>query len=150
MISPHLLLTGTVLIHLYAGALARRLAQGQIMKPIPAIYIPVPSPFPSLERFIEETVKIYNLDLFRCSSNFEQAETVVTSSTFTAAAESLEIKKSKPNPTGKAKGTDGMRKALEAYKRRFPHITAILIGTRRSDPHGGTSISYLAPQTTLM
>ncbi|KAG6899076.1 hypothetical protein C0993_001106 [Termitomyces sp. T159_Od127] len=127
----------TVLLHLYAGALARRLARGQTMKPIPAIYIPVPSPFPSLESFIEETVKIYKLDLFRCNSHPEQAEAVITSTTFTDAADSLVIKQqSKPNATGKVKGSDGMRQALEAYKRRFPHITAILIGTRRSDPHG--------------
>ncbi|KNZ75389.1 FAD synthase [Termitomyces sp. J132] len=122
----------TVLLHLYAGALARRLARGHTMKPIPAIYIPVPSPFPSLEKFIEETVKNYNLDLFRCSSHPEQAENMVTTSTFT---DSLYTKQPKPNAS-KPKGPDGMRRALEAYKRRFPHITAILIGTRRSDPHG--------------
>ncbi|KAG6875684.1 hypothetical protein C0992_002836 [Termitomyces sp. T32_za158] len=125
----------TVLLHLYAGVLARRLARGQAMKPIRAIYIPVPSPFPSLERFIEETVKIYNLDLFSCNSHCEQAEAAVTSSSFTDA-DSLLIKQTKPNATGKAKGPDNMRQALEAYKRRFPKITAILIGTRRSDPHG--------------
>ena len=27
--------------------------------------------------------------------------------------------------------------ALQSYKTRYPHITAILVGTRRSDPHGG-------------
>lgn len=30
-----------------------------------------------------------------------------------------------------------MRLALELYKARFPQVEAILIGTRRSDPHGG-------------
>ncbi|KAG6887965.1 hypothetical protein C0995_011358 [Termitomyces sp. Mi166 len=122
----------TVLLHLYAGALARRLARGQTMKPIPAIYVPVPSPFPSLEKFIEESAKIYNLDLFRCSPHSEQAETVITPSAL-ADADSHDIKQLKPNATG---NPDGIRLALEAYKRRFPHITAILLGTRRSDPHG--------------
>ncbi|KAG5335576.1 hypothetical protein C0989_000965 [Termitomyces sp. Mn162] len=136
----------TVLLHLYAGALARRLARGHTMKPIPAIYIPVPSPFPSLEKFIEETVKNYNLDLFRCSSHPEQAENMVTTSTFT---DSLYTKQPKPNAS-KPKGPDGMRRALEAYKRRFPHITAILIGTRRSDPHGGTSRFHLVPPSSLI
>ena len=27
--------------------------------------------------------------------------------------------------------------ALEIYKKRFPQFTSILIGTRRTDPHGG-------------
>ena len=30
-----------------------------------------------------------------------------------------------------------MRHALELYKARFPGVEAIVIGTRRSDPHGG-------------
>ena len=30
-----------------------------------------------------------------------------------------------------------MREALELYRARFPTVEAILIGTRRTDPHGG-------------
>lgn len=40
----------------------------------------------------------------------------------------------------KAKGGEGMKNALEVYKERFPHIKAIFIGTRRTDPHGCKSI----------
>ncbi|KAJ7507172.1 hypothetical protein B0H11DRAFT_1970571 [Mycena galericulata] len=58
--------TGTVLLHLYAGALARRLAPSEPVKPIPALYIAVPSPFPTLETFIDESARRYNLDLFQC------------------------------------------------------------------------------------
>ena len=36
-----------------------------------------------------------------------------------------------------------MRRALEAYKVAFPHIEAILVGTRRDDPHGGEYIIIL-------
>ena len=32
-----------------------------------------------------------------------------------------------------------MKAALAVYKERFPHIEAIVIGTRRTDPHGGAS-----------
>ena len=38
------------------------------------------------------------------------------------------------------KGGEGMRRALEAYQRKFPHVAAILIGTRRTDPHGGMCV----------
>ena len=40
-------------------------------------------------------------------------------------------------PVGKARGGEGMRRALEVYKETFPQIEAILVGTRRGDPHGG-------------
>lgn len=36
-----------------------------------------------------------------------------------------------------AKGGEGMKNALAVYKEKFPNIEAILIGTRRTDPHGG-------------
>ena len=47
------------------------------------------------------------------------------------------------HPVGKALGGEGMRRALEVYKARLPHIEAILIGTRRGDPHGGTCHSVI-------
>ncbi|KAG6809070.1 hypothetical protein H0H92_001732 [Tricholoma furcatifolium] len=128
-------LTGTVLLHLYAGALAKRLAPGQAMKPIPAFYIPVPSPFPVLEAFIEDAAKAYNLDLFRCFSPSEHGSNGVNPCVTADAANYLDSKNPQRN---KNKGAEGMRKALEAYKQRFPHISAVLIGTRRTDPHGAT------------
>jgi len=39
-----------------------------------------------------------------------------------------------------------MRRALEFYKSRFPQIDAILIGTRRTDPHGGESLTSKGPR----
>ena len=40
----------------------------------------------------------------------------------------------------KAKGGEGMKKALQIYKERFPVIEGILVGTRRNDPHGGADV----------
>ncbi|KAJ7056963.1 hypothetical protein C8F01DRAFT_1061243 [Mycena amicta] len=117
----------TVLLHLYAGALARRLGPSETPKPIPAIYIAVPSPFPMLETFIEDAARQYNLDLFHCRPPSEGVESVATPGTENA-----------PKAIGKAKGAEGMKQALEIYKTRFPNIDAIFIGTRRSDPHGAT------------
>ncbi|KAG2007053.1 FMN adenylyltransferase, variant 2 [Coprinopsis cinerea AmutBmut pab1-1] len=126
----------TVLLHLYAGALARRLEQGEDMKPIHAIYIPVPSPFTVLEEFIEETTKAYNLDLFVCRPEATTIESVVTPKVAEGVKADDYI--GRPKAVGKAKGGEGMRQALQAYKDRFPKIAAILIGTRRTDPHGAT------------
>ena len=30
-----------------------------------------------------------------------------------------------------------MKRGLEVYKVKYPNIEAILVGTRRGDPHGG-------------
>ncbi|GAW09588.1 adenine nucleotide alpha hydrolases-like protein [Lentinula edodes] len=49
-----------------------------------------------------------------------------------------------PRSVGKAKGGEGMRQALEMYKAQLPHINGILIGTRRTDPHGDR-ISFRCP-----
>lgn len=110
------------------------------MKPIPALYIPLPSPFPSLESFIEEEAETYNLDLFHCIPESKAVESVVTPAQ-SNGVDYMNSRKSKA--VGKAKGGEGMRQALEMYKKKFPNITAILIGTRRSDPHGGTCVVFL-------
>ncbi|CAA7266230.1 unnamed protein product [Cyclocybe aegerita] len=122
----------TVLLHLYAGALARRLQPSESMKPIHAIYIPVPSPFAELEHFIDQAMESYNLDLFSCRPSAPQVESVSTPIPRQNGKDYV----SAPAPVGKAKGGEGMRQALQTYKDHFPHITAILIGTRRTDPHG--------------
>lgn len=131
---------GTVLLHLYLAALGRRNPSLHSVV-IPSLYIPPQSPFSELEHFIAESVKAYNLDLYNCAppppeSSSEQAmavESVTRPSTPRANG---------ARPVGKALGGEGMRRALEVYKSRFPHIEAILIGTRRGDPHGGACFCY--------
>ena len=121
---------GTVLLHLYAGAIAHRLPECEPMKPIPAVYIPVPSPFTTLEDFINDSATTYNLDLFSCRHSEPHIES-------TPASIDLESSIDRGKPIGKAaKGGGGMREALQLYKDHFPKITAILVGTRRTDPHG--------------
>ena len=101
------------------------------------MYIPVPSPFPQLEVFIHETAKHYNLDLFQCPIDEPElpVETVSGPATPGPAATNGSIPGAKVRM--RAKGGEGMKRALEHYKEKFPHIEAILIGTRRGDPHGG-------------
>ena len=110
---------GTILLHLYAAALAKR----TIPLEVPALYIPVPSPFPALEAFIFHAARVYNLSIFTCTP----PRFVETSRRFGDASND---------------GAENMREALELYRARFPAVEAILIGTRRTDPHGG------APSTT--
>ncbi|KAJ3507496.1 hypothetical protein NMY22_g16910 [Coprinellus aureogranulatus] len=121
----------TVLLHLYAGAIARRLPPSQSMAPIHALYIPVPSPFPTLEEFIADCVRTYNLDLFVCrpEDHTSSIESVVTPALVSREGSDyvgVNIA-NRPKAVGKSKGGEGMREALQRYKDRFPHISAILI-----------------------
>ncbi|KAI0284568.1 hypothetical protein BGY98DRAFT_910562 [Russula aff. rugulosa BPL654] len=105
----------TILLHLYAAALAKR----TIQPAIPALYIPVPSPFTALEAFIFHAARVYDLSIFTCTP----PRFVETSTGFGGAS---------------TDGAESMREALELYRARFPTVEAILIGTRRTDPHGAT------------
>ncbi|KAK7007712.1 hypothetical protein R3P38DRAFT_3212266, partial [Favolaschia claudopus] len=106
-------------LHLYAGALARRLPPSESLKPIPAVYIAVPSPFPTLETFIDQSAKRYNLDLFHCRPTSEAVESVVTPS----PRNGTDYIVSAPKAVGKAKGSEGMKQALEIYKYKFSPIS---------------------------
>lgn len=148
------LVVGTVLLHLYLAALGRRDASTHQQLAddhddnnnpivIPSLYIPPQSPFAELERFIADSVTAYNLDLYTCAppppgSALDPAMTIesVTRPT-TPKADGTGRSSGSARPVGKALGGEGMRRALEVYKARFPHIEAILVGTRRGDPHGG-------------
>ncbi|KAL4076874.1 hypothetical protein V8B97DRAFT_1867066 [Scleroderma yunnanense] len=133
----------TVLLHLYTAALARHYPQTQS---ITAVYIPVPSPFPELEAFLSQETKAYGLDLFTCipPSDVDIPLPVESVTPGIATPTTPTSDGAHPanglfsRPVGKARGGEGMRRALELYKSRFPHIEAILIGTRRTDPHGAT------------
>ncbi|KAM6501128.1 hypothetical protein JOM56_004142 [Amanita muscaria] len=124
----------TVLLHLYVAALARRLSQPAELPPIPAIYIAVPSPFPILETFIDQATKDYNLDLYYCRPPNDGDDMILP-------PVNGESGQGRYTSAEKAKVNHGMKQALEVYKSRFPDIQAILVGTRRTDPHGA-SLSY--------
>lgn len=133
--------SGTVLLHLFAGALAKRRGSAET-KLIPALYIPVPSPFPTLETFIAECIDAYNLDLFHCALDPEDSAVVGEGDGYEMpVCDALRKRIRLPSasaegPMVAGKGV-GMRKALELYKAEHPNVSAISMGTRKGDPHGG-------------
>ena len=98
-------------------------------EPISTLYIAVPSPFPLLETFIEQAARDYNLELHYCRPPDDVTDTPVVPASNSES--------DRCTAAEKAKVGIGMRQALEVYKAQFPRIEAILIGIRRSDPHGG-------------
>jgi len=102
----------TVLLHIYAAVLHRQRQRGQEIpssssatsSTIPTIYIPMPSPFPEMESFIDSAAEEYKLDIFRV-----------------------------PCAEGSS-GKKGMKEALDLYQHVKPGVKAILIGIRRGDP----------------
>lgn len=121
--STTIIITGTVLLHLFAAVLSNPKYSPPEPKPIAGLYIPCPSPFTTLESFIKTSVSSYNLDLFQCIPP-------------AAPDTTLPVESAGDGKKGE-KGGEGMRRGLEVYKGKYPNIEAILIGTRRGDPHGG-------------
>ncbi|XP_062255435.1 FAD synthase isoform X1 [Platichthys flesus] len=61
----------TALLHLYYAAMKRRSPDGK--DKVKALYIRVVSPFPEMERFLQDTIKRYDLDLFSVEGSIRQA-----------------------------------------------------------------------------
>ncbi|KAM3873309.1 FAD synthase [Diretmus argenteus] len=61
----------TALLHLYYAALKRRYPDGK--DKLKALYIRIVSPFPEMERFLQDTIKRYDLELFSVEGNIRQA-----------------------------------------------------------------------------
>jgi FAD synthetase len=99
------------------------------------LYIPLPSPFFELESFIHESIKTYDLDLFHCLPTTTKTKEGVQLAVETVMTPASGIP-SQPNKGG----GEGMKKALETYKNKFPRVKGILIGTRRTDPYCGKFI----------
>ncbi len=81
-----------------------------------------------MEAFIDEAVRLYNLNIFNCTASLVETTNMRANGKDKAAA---------PAVAGKAKSGGDMKTALERYKKMFPSVSAILMGTRRTDPHGG-------------
>ncbi|KAM6910399.1 FAD synthase [Xenentodon cancila] len=61
----------TALLHLYYSALKRRYPDGK--DKVKALYIRMVSPFPEMERFLQDTTKRYNLELISVEGSIKQA-----------------------------------------------------------------------------
>ncbi|XP_052000457.1 FAD synthase isoform X2 [Xyrauchen texanus] len=61
----------TALLHLYYAALKRRYPDGKDR--VKALYIRILSPFPEMERFLQDTINRYDLDLFSVEGSIQQA-----------------------------------------------------------------------------
>ena len=118
-----IIITGMVILHLFAAVLANPKYSSPEPKPIAGLYIPCPSPFPALESFIKTSACSYNLNLFQCIPPL--------------APDNTSSVESAGDGKRRGKGGEEMRRGLEVYKEKYPNIKAILIGTRRGDPHGG-------------
>lgn len=61
----------TALLHLYYAAMKRRYPDGK--DKVKALYIRIVSPFPEMERFLQDTIKRYGLELFSVEGSIRQA-----------------------------------------------------------------------------
>ncbi|KAG5270864.1 hypothetical protein AALO_G00173170 [Alosa alosa] len=61
----------TVLLHLFYAAVLRRCPEGK--EKVKSLYIRIVSPFPEMERFLQDTIKRYDLDLISVEGSIRQA-----------------------------------------------------------------------------
>ncbi|XP_037641393.1 FAD synthase isoform X1 [Sebastes umbrosus] len=61
----------TALLHLYYAAMKRRYPDGK--DKVKALYIRIVSPFPEMERFLQDTIKRYDLEIFSVEGSIRQA-----------------------------------------------------------------------------
>ncbi|XP_076594068.1 FAD synthase isoform X1 [Chaetodon auriga] len=61
----------TALLHLYHAAVKRQYPDGK--DKVKALYIRIISPFPEMERFLQDTIKRYDLELFSVEGSIRQA-----------------------------------------------------------------------------
>lgn len=128
-----------MLLHLLIAVLAKSLSPAENPGKIKTLYIAVPSPFETLETFIDVAAHKYNLDLFHIRPPPDRAvvESVTTPAGSKGASDYIKSVALNAAAAGTSRGSQGMKEALQTYKERFPEISAIFIGTRSTDPHGG-------------
>lgn len=93
---------------------------GQLPIPpsIPAIYAYPPDPFPLVTNFVESSAKFYHLDIEHIPTD--------------------------PRPKNQSREKITIRDAFQRYMNAHPDIRAVFVGTRRTDPHGG-SLTHFDP-----
>lgn len=84
---------------------------------IQAVYVRDPNPFPEVELFVLDCIKNYNLDLVTIDGGMKEA-----------LGEYIDLK-------GKGRALEGAGE--EKSQEISGGVEAILVGTRRGDPHGG-------------
>jgi len=109
----------------YSGESSNSAASSASSVPtIRSVYITCPSPFQEVESFVDETISRYSLDLVRVDGPMKEG-----------LANYLDLLKAR------AKRRTGGDTTVDDDDGT---ITAILVGTRRGDPHGG-KLSYVTP-----
>lgn len=136
------LATGTVIVHILAAVLRRLSGLSQPsangasssssssstpssstsqLPPIPTVYIACESPFATLEDFIRDSQRRYNLDLYTVRGGMKEG-----------LIEYFEGGGDQGVP-----GSEAKQRETTSSKRDRRDVKAIFIGTRRTDPNGG-------------
>ncbi|OAP64880.1 hypothetical protein AYL99_00852 [Fonsecaea erecta] len=117
-------------------------------KSIPSIYAKPPDPFPAVSDFVDYSARLYHLDLTHISTNpgpgkkrRSHSNPPLSSTLEGLGPDSLTpIQKTKTASNSLQNSSDkpiiSFRDAFALYLSSNPHIKAIFVGTRRTDPHG--------------
>lgn len=126
---------GTVLVHLLAAAVFRRqypalfdsppssasTSSSAALPPIPTIYVRCPSPFPQVEAFVTLCACWYSLELEAVEGGMREA---------------LQVYVDRRRHSLASANSDSNANGAGSVVGRRGEIKAVLVGTRRNDPHG--------------
>ncbi|KAL9580091.1 MAG: hypothetical protein Q9212_004702 [Teloschistes hypoglaucus] len=104
---------------------------------LPAIYIPPSHPFASVTKFTLRSAARYHLNLDIYSEELSSSSTSTTTIPTTSVTSKGQDETAGGGGRGGGKGGGGMKEAFTQYLSRNPDVSAIFVGTRRTDPHGG-------------
>ncbi|KIY01756.1 uncharacterized protein Z520_01894 [Fonsecaea multimorphosa CBS 102226] len=115
-------------------------------KSIPSIYAKPPDPFPAVSDFVDYSARLYHLDLTHISTNpgpgkkrRSHSNPPITAPLAGLGPESVTPNQKTTNNSFQKpldKPIISFRDAFALYLSSNPHIKAIFVGTRRTDPHG--------------
>lgn len=145
-----------VLLIIYLAVLHKHFSQSQarwkdaLPELLPSIYAKPPDPFPSVTSFVESSSREYHLDLVHIETSphlhSNPAKAKSHTSPPSSPPKSHEAKDSAPlsiagsleQKENQAVKVVTFRDAFAYYLETHPRVKAIFVGTRRTDPHGGS------------
>ncbi|KAK0557366.1 3'-phosphoadenosine 5'-phosphosulfate sulfotransferase [Tilletia horrida] len=146
---------GTVLVHMLAAVVRRIQGHSQpregvkalparpppstpLLPPIPSLYITCPSPFPTLESFVRASIYRYNLQLHTVRGPMKQALIEYFHGGGVEGVPGLDTEARRKEENGEGDGRAETEDEIGGEATRTRKIGAIFIGTRRTDPNGGS------------
>jgi FAD synthetase len=131
-----LLILYLAVLHTHFSRLQNEDPSTAFPKSIPSIYAKPPDPFPAVSSFVDYSSKLYHLDLTHIPTNPGPKKKERSHSNPPLTQPPPQIEAIQADHELPLKTIVSFRDAFTIYLAKYPHVKAIFVGTRRTDPHG--------------